>query len=498
MNDDRNTEEQGSTDSRRLVVVSNRLPIRLTREDDGSWRMQRSSGGLVTALAPVLGGRGGLWIGWPGATGEAAAQAVAQADEIGYQLHAVALSDHEVEAYYHGFSNEVLWPLFHDLASRCNHDPSYWPVYQQVNRKFAEAITLHTKPDDFVWVQDYHLLLCAAQLKEMGVQRRTGLFLHIPFPPLDIFLKLPWRSQLLEGLLAYELLGFQTVRDKRNFVSCVRTLLPGARLRSANKAVSELSTPDRTLRVGAFPIGIDYKSFAADAASPAVDEGAWYIHEQLPNRKLILGVDRLDYTKGLPQRIDAIGHLLEWHPELRGAFTFIQVVVPSRENVPEYQQLKAEVEQRVGEVNGRFTARGWTPIHYIYRSLSRTDLLSYYRTCEVALITPLKDGMNLVAKEYCACSHEQQSVLILSEFAGAAAQLQHGALLVNPFDIVGLAAAIQRALTMDPTEAASRMGRLRRNVQRQDVFWWVDQFLQAAISLDLSHFPRHEYFVPAL
>jgi trehalose 6-phosphate synthase/phosphatase len=491
----RESPDDGEGQMKRLVVVSNRLPVRLSMDEDGSWAMTRSSGGLVTALGPVLSGRGGVWIGWPGASGEDALEAVRKVEDIGYRLHPLALTDDEIEGYYHGFSNEVLWPLFHDLVTRCNHDPSNWPVYEQVNRKFAETVTVGTKADDYVWIQDYHLMLCAKILREMGVERRTGFFLHIPFPPLDIFLKLPWRFQILEGLLAHDLLGFQTVRDKRNFISCVRTLMPAVRVLGGNKAVSDLETLDHRVRVGAFPIGIDFKSFAVDAAQEEVSEKAWYLHEQLPDRKLILGVDRLDYTKGLPERISSIGHTLDRHPELQGKFTFIQVVVPSRESVPEYQQLKAEVERRVGEINGRYTRDGWTPIHYQYRSLKRSELLGYYRTAEVALVTPLKDGMNLVAKEYCACSLET-GVLILSEFAGAAAQLHQGALMVNPFDQHGLADAIHQALSMPEDEARERMRKLRRNVRRQNVFWWVDQFLRAAISLDLSHFPRLHYFVP--
>jgi len=487
---------------RRLVVVSNRLPIVLRARASGGFDIERGQGGLVTALAPVLGNRGGLWIGWPGTTDENAASAVRAADSegVGYELEPVPLSVEELDRYYYGFSNEILWPLFHDMPDRCNYDPSYWPAYRQVNAKFARAIVDNTDSEDYIWVQDYHLLLVAEELRRLGAdadrQRRVGFFLHIPFPPLDIFMKLPWRFQVLQGMLAYDLLGFQTARDLRNFLQCVRALMPRVHVVAGRKMGATLTTPDqRELRLGAFPIGIDYGKFTRSARSQQVADRAWYIHEDLPERKLILGVDRLDYTKGIPHRIRALADLLERYPEHRRQLTFIQVVVPSRTEVPEYQELKSEVERLVGEVNGRFTVSGWTPIHYIYRPLEHEELIAYYRTCELGLITPLKDGMNLVAKEYCACSLDD-GVLIMSEFAGAAAQLQTGALLVNPFDIQGTADAIHRAITMRDEERRSRMKRLRRVVARQTVFWWVDSFLQAAIARDLASFPEVDYFVP--
>jgi trehalose 6-phosphate synthase len=479
----------------RLVVVSNRLPIVLFREG-GAWRVEPGAGGLVTAIAPVLRDRGGLWIGWPGTTDARALEAIesAEPEGIGYQLHPVVLTEEELAKYYHGFSNEILWPLFHDLPGRCNFDPSYWPLYRQVNRKFVDAIDQCTSERDYIWVQDYHLLLAAEEARLRGLPRRMGFFLHIPFPPLDILMKLPWRFQILQALLEYDLVGFQTAHDLRNFIGCLRTLVPGARI-SNRRMAATVSYQGREPRLGAFPIGIDHKRLAATARGQAVTDRAWYIHEDLPNRKLILGVDRLDYTKGIPQRILALANALERYPALRQKVTFIQVVVPSREEVPEYQELRAEVERLVGQVNGRFTTSGWTPIHYIYRPLELVELVAYYRTAEIALITPLKDGMNLVAKEYCTCSVDD-GCLILSEFAGAAAQLQHGALLVNPYDVEGVADALHRAFSMDREERLTRMRRLRRTIARQNVFWWVDAFLRAAISRDLSTFPQLEVYIP--
>jgi trehalose 6-phosphate synthase len=480
----------------RLVVVSNRLPIVLKLDEEGEWQVEPGAGGLVTALAPVLRDRGGLWIGWPGTTDERAMAAIRGAGPagIGYNLEPVLLSQEELEKYYYGFSNEILWPLFHDLPGRCNFDPAYWPVYRGANRRFAKAIERSTREDDYVWVQDYHLLLVAQELRQLGLERKIGFFLHIPFPPPDLFMKLPWRFQILEAMLEYDLLGFQTARDLRNFIQCIRSSIPNTHITSRRMAAS-VTFNNRTLRLGAFSIGIDYEKFIQQTRSQAVEDRAWYIHEDLPERKLILGVDRLDYTKGIPQRIQSLANALERYPDLRRKVTFIQVVVPSREEVPEYQELKARVEQLVGQVNGQFTTSGWTPIHYIYRPLDLTELVAYYRTCEIALITPLKDGMNLVAKEYCACSVDD-GCLILSEFAGAAAQLQHGALLVNPYDIEGVANAIHQAFVMDRAERLTRMRRLRRNVARQTVFAWVDSFLQAAISRGLQSFPQVDFFVP--
>ena len=487
--------------SERLVIVSNRLPLSLKKDHQGNWQSRRGSGGLVTAFAPVLKNRGGLWIGWAGTVDiddGALEDHLKQGDQdTGYSLRAVTLTKEEIEKYYYGFSNEILWPLFHDFSLHCNFDPDYWPIYQQVNRKFAQAIVENTTENDYIWIQDYHLILVAQELRKMGVKRRIGFFLHIPFPPLDLFLRLPWRFQILEALLNYDLVGFQTPRHRRNFFNCTKTLIPGVRISGSAKHVSDLTAPDRQLRVGSFPISIDYNQFARMAATSEVADRAWLIHEDLPQRQLILGVDRLDYTKGIPERILAFGKTLKRYPELIRKVTFVQVVVPSRTEVPEYQALKREIERLVGQVNGQYTQAGWTPIHYIYRSLSLPELIAYYRTSEIALVTPLKDGMNLVAKEFCACSLEENSVLILSEFAGAAAQMQQGALMVNPHDIEGVAEAIFRAYWMSKEERQDKMKKLRRVVQQQNIFRWVDSFLKAAIAKNLDDFPSLDYYVPS-
>lgn len=486
----------------RLTVVSNRLAIVVDRESNGQWSIKPGSGGLVTALGPVLRDRGGQWIGWLGFSGQGVMDDAALCDlldqgsrETGYTLKPVNLTEEDIQKYYFGFSNEILWPLFHDLPTRCNFDPSYWKVYERVNTNFAQVVAANTRAEDYVWVHDYQLILVAHALHLMGIQRQTGFFLHIPFPPLDGFVKLPWRFQILNALLRYDLVGFQTMRDRRNFMDCVRMLMPKTRV-VGHGHVARCLTPEHEMLVGVFPISIDFKQFAETAASREVQDQAWIVHANLSERQLILGVDRLDYTKGIPLRMQAFANAMDRYPELLGKVTLIQVVVPSREEVPEYEALRREIERLVGEINGRFNQVDWSPIHYIYRSLSRVELLAYYRTCEIALITPLKDGMNLVAKEFCACSIENNGVLILSEFAGAAAQLHSGAILVNPFDIEGVADAIYQACCMDETSRRSRMEQMRRSIQRHDIFHWVNAFLRAGLHKDLNQFPRIEFFVP--
>jgi trehalose 6-phosphate synthase len=452
----------------------------------------------VTALLPVLRHRGGMWIGWTGTSGEdpeLAASLDAVGKGAGYTLKPVALSEEEVRDFYFGFANEVVWPLFHDLQSLCNFEPGYWRAYCAVNRKFADVVRATAAPGDFLWVHDYHLMNVAAELRRAGFESRIGFFLHIPFPPPDLFLKLPWRLELITALLQFDLIGFQTMRDRRNFVQCVRALVKGAAIEGRGQVLLA-SALGRMVRVGAFPISIDYNAFMRQAATADVAARAAELHRLLPNRKLILGVDRLDYTKGIPLRLRAFQTLLERHPELRERVSFIQVVVPSREDIPKYRDLKTEIEQLVGHINAGFVRPGgWVPVWYVHRSLARLDLLAYYRAADIALITPLKDGMNLVAKEYCACSIEEDCTLILSEFAGAAAQLARGALLVNPYDVEAVADAMRRAYHMDGRERQARMRRMRRSIRECDVFWWVDSFLRAAITKDLRAFPQPEQYI---
>jgi trehalose 6-phosphate synthase len=476
----------------RLIIVSNRLPVSLAKQG-GHWVAQPSAGGLVTAIGPVLRHRGGLWIGWPGVARLPDAKRVLDRATrgIGYTLAPVNLTEEDLSLYYYGFSNEVIWPLFHSMQSLCNYDPAYWAAYRHANQKFARVVADNLRPDDYLWIHDYQLMNVARELRTLGAQAPISFFLHIPFPAPDIYHKLPWRRQLLENLLEYDLLGFQTHRHKRNFMQCVRTMIPDVRF-FGKGPVSVARYGEREVRVGYFPIGIDHQSFVRGSQEPEVEAEARNLRFVLRNRTIILGVDRLDYTKGLPYKLEAVRLALKRYPELHNKITLIQVVVPSRQEIPRYDELKNEVERLVGDINGEFGMPGWTPIQYIYRSLTRTELLSYYRVAEIAMITPLDDGMNLVAKEYCACTVDGNGVLILSEFAGAAAQLHRGALLVNPYNREAMADAIHQAYKMDPNEREERMQRLRRNVANADVFRWVSSFLQAAISRELSAFPQQE------
>ena len=483
----------------RVIIVSNRLPIVLSKGPKGEWVVEPGSGGLVTAMAPVLRNRGGLWIGWPGNTaddgGDLTELLEKAAEDSGYSLKPVLLSREEVRKYYMGFSNEVLWPLFHDFVPYCNFDPSYWKMYEAVNRKFAAVVQENSSGRDFIWIHDYHLIGVAHELRKMGNASKMGFFLHIPFPPPDIFLKLPWRFHILRKLLEYDLIGFQTLRDRRNFVQCVRMLLKEVAIWGKGQVI-RMRIEHREVRVGAFPISIDYGEFANLARTEEVAKKAWYIHENLPNMKIILGVDRLDYSKGIIEKLNAFRNALTRYPELQGKVVLAQILVPSRREIPMYATLKEEIERLVGEINGQFTRSGWVPIYYLFRSLNREELVAYYRTAEILLVTPSKDGMNLVTKEYCASNMEENGVVIVSEFAGVASQFHRNAILINPYDIEGVADAIYKAYTTSREERRIRMHKLRQSIRKTDIYWWVNSFLLAAIAKRLDNFPILEEYVP--
>ncbi len=486
-------QQETSSEFRRLIVVSNRLPIALARQDR-EWTIRPGAGGLVTALAPVLRNRGGTWIGWSGAHTEENLTSLFSdySANAGYSLVPVDLSQEQVDKYYFGFSNEVIWPLFHDFQSRCVFNPGYWRSYLEVNRLFAKTVGERTGSKDYIWVHDYHLFHVAHYLRKMGLKRKCGFFLHIPFPSPDIFLKLPWRAEVLDALMDYELVGFQTLRDRRNFVRCLQTLIPDARIMGRGGIVTA-QAGERSVRLGAIPISIDFGVFRDTSKTPKVNDLKHELKRAFRGRKIILGVDRLDYSKGIPERLEAIRCALENHDELQGRINFLQILVPSRENVGEYERLRDHIEKLVGQINGQFSTPGWIPIHYYYTNLPREELVAYYRASDIALITPLKDGMNLVAKEYCASKVKETGVLILSEFAGVAAQLQRrGALLVNPYDMEGVARTILRAYNLDEQETRRRMRRMRKYIKENDIYAWVDSFLVAAFSRHLRDFPTME------
>lgn len=486
-------------DEPRLVVVSNRLPIVIERQSDGKWDIQPGSGGLVHSLKHPLQERQGVWFGWLGAVGDGGLdEALREAEAgTGYELRPVPLTEEQVNNYYFGFSNEIIWPLFHDMVSRCRFLPTYWKSYQEANRRFAQEIAANTAAESFVWVQDYHLMLVARELKALRAARRTGFFLHIPFPPVDIYATLPWRFQVLQGLLDYDAIGLQSARDVRNFVQCVSELLQGVEVSRVGD-IYVVKLDGREVLVGNFPIGIDFEGFDRRARSAAATAATHLLRERIPDRSLILGLDRLDYTKGIPERLYAFRQALRKYPDLIGNVSMIQVVIPSREVVSEYRQLKEEVERTVSEINGEFTRPGWIPVHYFFRSLSSVELVSYYRAADISLVTPLKDGMNLISKEYLAANVDENGVLILSEFAGSAAQLGDDALLVNPHDVDGTATAIYRACMMDSEERRERARRLRAVVAETDVFWWTNSFL--AMALDHQHRldPPQRLYMPSI
>ena len=464
---------------KRLVVVSNRLPVVITKDDDG-WQVKAATGGLVTALAPIIKKTRGTWIGWPGCSSDAPAEQLlaehSRSQE--YELKQVAVSEDEIDKYYRGFSNKTLWPLFHDLLGQFSFDLDNWNCYMEVNKRFAEVVGASVSKEDFVWIHDYQLLLVAHFLRELRPELYLNFFLHIPFPSVDLFRRLPWKTTLLRAVLEYDHIGFQTPSDRRNFIQCVKWLIPDAQ-RVLRKRRSIVRYGHREVKLGYYPISIDFNEFNEGAQSREAQDSAWYLHESFPKQTIVLGLDRLDYTKGIPERFLAFERMIEKYPEVSGKICLLQVVIPSRLNVAEYQELKERLDSLAGRINSRFAQHGWTPIQYFFRELDRPQLLGHYRACEIALITPLRDGMNLVSKEYCASSIDNNGVLILSEFAGAAPQLAKGALMVNPFDIEGTADAIYAAYIMEPEERQRRMKLLRAEVKRHDVKHWLSWFLGA-------------------
>jgi alpha,alpha-trehalose-phosphate synthase [UDP-forming] len=455
--------------SRGLVVVANRLPVAWDEEEE-DW--VPSPGGLVTALSPILQTRKGTWVGWPGIPDRT--DDPFEAD--GIRQVPVSLSADEVAGYYEGFCNGTIWPLYHDAIRPVEMHRHWWRPYVQVNRRFADAAAAATSPDEPVWVHDYQLQLVPQMLREQTPDRRIGFFLHIPFPPVEIFGRLPWRREILAGLLGADVVGFQTRQSALNFARAVREY------GLATGPAEALSHDGRTVTVESVPISIDSADFRASASTHDVGAVAHRLRQDLGNpRRIILGVDRLDYTKGIDLRLRAFQTLLERRPDLHGDVTFVQVAVPSREGVGEYQIIRERIEQLVGHINGDHARPDWVPVHYLHRSLPREDLVAYYRAADVMLITPLRDGMNLVAKEYIACRVDGTGVLVLSEFAGAAEQLDR-ALLVNPYDIDGLAATLERSVELPLEEQRDRMRSLRRTVGRWDVYTWASQCLEGIIS----------------
>ena len=461
-------------DGQDLVVVANRLPVDVTLDEQGGPTWTRSPGGLVTALAPVMSRTKGAWVGWGGSP-----DLELEPFEVdGTELVPVMLTEADVERYYEGFSNDTLWPLYHDVIASPQFHRQWWDAYRRVNERFAQAAAANAAPGATVWVHDYQLQLVPAFLRELRPDLRIGYFHHIPFPPLEIFAQLPWRKQVVEGLLGADLIGFQRGGDAANFVRIVRRLTD-LTTRGQMVTVDEGTPQQRHVRAQAFPISIDSHAFDELARTAAVQERAREIRRELGDpQHLLLGVDRLDYTKGIRHRIKAYGELLEDGRLSATDTTLVQVASPSRENVGAYQQLRDEVELLVGRINGDHGQVGHAPVQYLHQSFPMEEMAALYLAADVMLVTALRDGMNLVAKEYVAARSDERGALVLSEFTGAADELV-GSVLVNPHDIDGMKDAITYAVHLDPKEARKRMRRLRRRVLTHDVAAWSGQFLAA-------------------
>jgi trehalose 6-phosphate synthase/phosphatase len=457
----------------RLLIVSNRLPVTV-KLDRGEFTINRSAGGLATGLRGPHEQADSLWIGWPGDVSRFDASQRARLDGKLTELRSVPvyLTQAEITRYYEGFSNGVLWPLFHYSTDKVQRDAwSHWRAYESVNHKFAEAVAEEYRSGDLVWVHDYQLSLVPQMLRRLRPDARIGFFLHIPFPSSEVFRILPWRVQILEGMLGANLIGFHTYSYLTHFN---RALLHVLRL---DVQAGSVRYGDVDVRLGVFPMGIDAAEFSRIAEEDDVLSEVASIKEKSGDRKLLVGVDRLDYTKGLVRRMLALERLFELEPSLRRKVRLVQIAVPSRTKMGSYDQIRRELNEIVGRINGAFATVNSVPIHYLYRLIEQRQLTALYRAADVMLVTPLRDGMNLVAKEFVASRTDEDGVLVLSEFAGAAAELAE-ALHVNPFDLDGVAQVIKRALTMPQEERRARIRALRHRVRAYDSYRWANSFIE--------------------
>ncbi|NML66059.1 bifunctional alpha,alpha-trehalose-phosphate synthase (UDP-forming)/trehalose-phosphatase [Hymenobacter sp. RP-2-7] len=454
----------------RTIIVSNRLPTKVIRTED-DLTFQPSEGGLATGLGSVYRTGGNLWIGWPGLfVGDAVEEAYIDTALAADHMAPVFLTEGEIRDFYEGFSNSTLWPTFHYFSEFATYEQAHWDAYVAVNEKFCAAVLEHAGPDDTIWVHDYQLLLLPELLRRARPEATIGFFLHIPFPSQELIRVLPWRAELLRGMLGADLIGFHTYGYMRHFLSAVTHVLG---LPAQN---GQIETPTRSVRVDAFPMGIDYERFAQAATAEATLAHVAEYREALRDTRVILSIDRLDYTKGIAQRLRAFNLLLERYPEWRGQVSLIMLVVPSRDQVAQYAALKEEIDELVGRINAQYRTMSWNPILYFYRSLPLEELAALYHLAEVALVTPMRDGMNLVAKEYVASRTDQRGVLILSERAGAARELSD-ALLVNPTDLHQLTETMHDALVMPEAEQLARISAMQELVRRYNVFAWTRLFM---------------------
>jgi len=463
----------------KLILVSNREPY-IHEHVKGQIRAKQSIGGLVTALDPILQDNGGLWVAWGSGSADRKVcdekyRIKVPPDNPQYTLKRVWLSETEKRQYYRGFCNEILWPLFHNFLEKVTFEPKYWKTYKRVNKRFATAVIEEAPRNAVVWVHDYHLMLVPKMICEKG-DAVCAYFCHIPWPSWEVFRTLPWRREILEGALGNRLIGFHTDRYVKNFKDCVEREF-GVVFDGDSVAIE-----GRKSKVKAFPIGIDYAEFDSTASLKRTQTASKILRKKLNAKILILGLDRLDYTKGILNRLKAFEKFLEKYPKYRGKVVFVQMATPSRTKINEYKRMKREIDRVAGHINGRFQRPDWVPVRYFYRSYTRDQLIAYYRAADVALITPLVDGMNLVAKEYVASKGRSVGVLVLSEFAGAAEKME-GAILVNPFDIEGTADAIRCAITLSPEEKRRRLKELRECAKKEDVTWWFKSYFDEILNL---------------
>jgi len=455
----------------KTIIVSNRLPVKIS-ENDGEYQLSSSEGGLATGLGSIYKQNDNLWIGWPGleiSDDEHKNKISKQLKEL--SLLPVFLSQEEINQYYEGFSNEVLWPVFHYYASTyANYKSSNWDYYQQVNLKFKDAVLKVAKPGDTIWIHDYQLLLLPELIRNEMPEVSIGFFLHIPFPSYEMFRLIPWRAELLKGVLGADLIGFHTFDDVRHFLNATSRILP------VNTSANIITDGDRSVVVESFPMGIDEKKYASLPTTKEVKKDIELIKDSFKDIKLILSIDRLDYSKGILQRLQAIEYILENHPECREKIALYMIVVPSRDTVPQYAHLRDEIDKKVGTINSVYRTMDWTPIHYYYRSFPIEMLSALYYSADVCLVTPMRDGMNLVSKEYVASRIDDDGVLILSEMAGASKELID-ALIVNPNNTVEVAETILRAINMPLDEQKRRMQQMRQMVAKFNITHWVKIFM---------------------
>lgn len=462
-------------DGAQFVVVANRLPVDKEVLPDGTVRWKRSPGGLVTALEPILRSHTGAWVGWSG---------IADSDDNpeipGIEIHAVPLSTDEIAEYYEGFSNATLWPLYHDVIVKPEYHREWWNTYVEVNRRFAEATAKAAGHGAIVWVQDYQLQLVPKMLRMLRPDLKIGFFLHIPFPPVELFMQNPWRTEIVEGLLGADLIGFHLPGGAQNFLILARKLAGQATSKGTVGVRARFGVVQvgfRTVRVGAFPISIDSSELDAKARSKEIRARAAEIRAELGNpRVIMLGVDRLDYTKGIDVRLKALSELFAEKRLDPSDTVMVQLATPSRERVESYVQMRADIEQLVGNINGNYSTVGHPVIEYLHRPIPRDELIAFFVAADVMLVTPLRDGMNLVAKEYVACRSDLGGALVLSEFTGAAAELRN-AYQANPYDLDGVKDAIDAAAHQTEHEGRRRMRALRRQVLAHDVAKWAESFL---------------------